>query len=240
MNPAAGSRLRWIYAAAGALIILGGVAALFRSPHGGRTVAVPPVLPHPAAVKLVNLKRNEAALTDPTPLFLPTEWNAGQNALPANASREPDSSFTGYPAKLMFEETDLALSFPGDVNAPARPADALSAGRLGPVFLGLGNGTPDPAQLPARKAFVEITIAGNGQRILAQTLTDANPPGWTGWRQPMEFLVAVDAMGLVGPMILTESSRAASVDGYFQNYLVKKLHAGERLGPGFYRIWVGP
>ena len=240
MNSAAGSRLRWIYAAAGALIIFGGVGFLFHSPRVTRTIAIQPALPQPAAVKLVNLKRNEAALTDPTPLFLPTQWNAGQNALPANARREPDSSFTGYPAKLKFAETELALNFPGDVSIPTRPADALPAGKLGPVFLGLGNGAPDITQLLVRKAFVEITIAGNGQRILTQTLTDANPPGWTGWRQPMEFLVGVDAMGLVGPMILTESSRAASVDGYFQDYLVKKLHVGERLGPGFYRIWVGP
>ena len=56
----------------------------------------------------------------------------------------------------------------------------------------------------------------------------------------MEFLVAVDAMGLVGPPTLTESSRVAAVDGYFQNYLVKTLHAGQRLAPGFYRICIGP
>ena len=240
MNPAADSRLRWAYAAAGALVVLGGVALLFRSPRTTQTIAVPPALPQPAAVRLVNLKRNEAALTDPTPLFLPTEWNAGQNALPANARREPDSSFTGYPAKLRFAETELALNFPDDVSVPTRPADALAAGKLGQVFIGLGSGEQEVAQLSNRKAIVEITSAGNGRRVLVQTLTDANPPGWTGWRQPMEFLVAVDAMGLVGPLILTESSRTAAVDGYFQNYLAKKLHAGERLGPGFYRIWVGP
>ena len=56
----------------------------------------------------------------------------------------------------------------------------------------------------------------------------------------MEFLIAVDAMGLVGPPILTESSRVAAVDGYFQIYLVKTLHAGERLAPGFYRVCIGP
>jgi hypothetical protein len=80
--------------------------------------------------------------------------------------------------------------------------------------------------------------ARNGQRLLAQPLADANPPG-AAW-QPLEFLVAVDAMGLVGPPILTESSRVAAVDGYFQNYLVKTLHAGQRLAPGFYRVCIGP
>ncbi|MDB6126512.1 MAG: hypothetical protein JWM35_408 [Verrucomicrobia bacterium] len=191
------------------------------------------------SVKLVNLSRNEASLTDPTPLFLPTEWNAGQDALPAGAGREPGTSFAGYPAKLKFAETELALTFPSDVVVPARPADALSSGKVGQIFLGLGPDDKSLTQLPARKGFVEITDARNGQRILAQPLTDANPPVGTAW-QPMEFLVAVDVMGLVGPPILTESSSVVSVDGYFQNYVAKTLHAGERLAPGFYRICVGP
>ncbi|MDB6167333.1 MAG: hypothetical protein JWM88_197 [Verrucomicrobia bacterium] len=189
-------------------------------------------------VRLVNLKKNEAALTDPTPLFLPTEWNAGQDPLESSGRREPGTSFTGYPAKLKFAETDLALTFPSDVVVPARPADALADGKLGQTFLGLDGGGSEPARLPGRRGFVEITETSNGQRVLAQPLTDAEPPA-AGW-QPMEFLVAVDAMGIVGPPILTESSRNAAVDGYFQNYLVKTLHAGERLAPGFYRICVGP
>ena len=79
---------------------------------------------------------------------------------------------------------------------------------------------------------------GCGAGLLAEPLADANPPA--GDWQPMEFLVAVDPMGLVGPPTLTESSRVAAVDGYFQNYLVKTLHAGQRLAPGFYRICIGP
>jgi hypothetical protein len=102
----------------------------------------------------------------------------------------------------------------------------------------LGQSDHPVSQLNARKAFIEILAAINGQRLLAQPLTNANPPG--GAWQPMEFLVAVDAMGLVGPPTLTESSRVAAVDGYFQNYLVKTLHAGQRLTPGFYRICIGP
>ena len=236
---AATGRSRWLVAAAGAVVVLAGVTLLFRSPadlHVGP--GTPPAQPI-AAVKLVNLRKNEAALTDPTPLFLPTEWNAGQNALPANARREPGSAFQGYPAKLQFAETELSLNFTEQVAVPARTVEALGTGNLSQMFLGLDTSNSKLAQLVGRKAFVEILAAENGQRVLVQALADANPPGGSGW-QPMEFLVAVDAMGLVGPPILTESSRVGSVDGYFKNYLAKTLRVGERLPPGFYRICVGP
>jgi len=186
----------------------------------------------------VSIKPKDAALTDPTPLFLPTEWNAGQNALPANTQREPGGSFQGYPAKLAYAETELKLDLPSVVAMPARPADALATDRTGQSFLGLGQTDRGAGQLIERRAFIEILAAANGQRLLARPLADARPPD--GDWQPMEFLVAVDPMGLVGPPTLTESSRVAAVDGYFQNYLVKTLHAGQRLAPGFYRICIGP
>ena len=234
-----GSKRRWLASTVGAVLVLAVLMLLFRAPREVQPISTKPKPRPTPAVKLVNLSRNEAALTDPTPLFLPTEWNAGQDALPADARREPGSSFSGYPPKLKFAETELALTFPSDVVVPARPADALSTGKVGQIFLGLGPDDQGLTQLHARKGFVEITDARNGQRILSKPLTDANPPAGPGW-QPMEFLVAVDPMGLVGPPILTESSRVVSVDGYFQNYLVKSLRAGERLAPGFYRICVGP
>ncbi len=239
MTIAAASQRRWMIATAGALLVLAGIALLFRAPQEPHQQVAMTFRPPTAAVKLVNLKKNEAALTDPTPLFLPTEWNAGQNALPADARREPGSSFQGYPAKLKFAETELSLNLPAEVVVPARPVDALDSAALGQTFLGLDTAAQPLTQLASRKAFVEILAAVDGRQVIAEPLADANPPGGTGW-QPLEFLVAVDAMGLVGPPILTESSRVGAVDGYFKNYLVKTLRVGERLAPGFYRICVGP
>ena len=238
MKTAASRQHRWVYATVGTLVVLVILAALFRGPGGARVVAFKPLPPPVGAVKLVSLKPNEAALTDPTPLYLPTEWNAGQNALPANTQREPGGSFQGYPAKLAFAESELKLNFPAPVAVPARPSDALASDRTGLAFFGMGQVDLPVSHLLARKAFIEITGAGNGQRQLAQALSGAEPPD--GAWQPMEFLVAVDTAGLVGPPILTESSRVAAVDGYFQNYLVKTLHVGQRLAPGFYRVCIGP
>jgi hypothetical protein len=238
MINAAGRQSRWLIAGAGAVVVLGAFSLLFRAPGGARVGPLKPLPDAGGAVRLVSLKPNEAALTDPTPLFLPTEWNAGQNALPANTQREPGGSFQGYPAKLAFAETELKLNFPAPVTVPARPADALATDRAGQSFFGLGQMDRSVPQLVPRNAFIEILAAVNGRRLLARPLADASPPG--GAWQPMEFLVAVDPMGLVGPPTLTESSRVAAVDGYFQNYLVKTLHAGQRLAPGFYRICIGP
>jgi hypothetical protein len=241
MKTAAGGQHRWVFAVAGALVVLLTFALLFRAPAHPRVAVLNPVPAAPDAPKgvtIVTLQRNEAALTDPTPLFLPTEWNAGQNALPANTQREPGGSFQGYPAKLAYAETELNLNLPSAVAMPARAADALAADRTGQSFLGVGQADRPVAQLIDRKAFIEILASVNGARLLAEPLADADPPA--GDWQPMEFLVAVDPMGLVGPPTLTESSRVAAVDGYFQNYLVKTLHAGQRLAPGFYRICIGP
>ncbi len=239
MKNGTGGRYSWILAAVGALVVLAGMLLLFRAPDAKRVGTFKPVAPAPVArVSVVNVNADDVALTDPTPLFLPTQWNAGQNALPANTQREPGGSFQGYPAKLAFAETELKLDFPAVVPVPARPADALAADLASQSFLGLGQTEKKPTQLIVRKAFIEVLRASDGQRLLGQPLTDADPP--EGAWQPMEFLVAVDAMGMVGPPVLTESSRAIAVDGYFQNYLVKSLHAGQRLAPGFYRVCIGP
>jgi len=235
-----GSRqYRWIYATVGAVVVLVLISLLFRAPTA-RVGKLGPLVTsaNPGAVQLVSLKRNEAALTDPTPLFLPTEWNAGQNALPANTQREPGGTFQGYPAKLAFAENDLKLNLPSPVAVPARPADALASDGSMRSISELGRADRASPQLVSRNAFVEILKAGNGQPVMAQAIWDGAPPG-KAW-QPLEFLVAVDAAGLVGPPVLTESSRVGVVDGFFQNYLVKTLHAGQRLAPGFYRVCIGP
>ena len=238
MKTHAGRQYTWVLAAGGALLVLAAVLLLFRAPDTRRVGTIKTVSAPVATVRLIKFTANDAALTDPTPLFLPTEWNAGQNALPGDTKREPGGSFRGYPSKLAFAETELNLDFPAVVALPLRPADALAADRTGQSFLGVGQTDKNGTQLAVRKAFIEIVRASDGQRLFGQPVTDANLP--EGAWQPMEFLVAVDAMGMVGPPILTESSRAITVDGYFQNYLVKTLHAGQRLPPGFYRVCVGP
>jgi hypothetical protein len=187
---------------------------------------------------LDTLLKQEASLNDPTPLFLPTEWNSA----PDLPQRELGGAFQGYPDELAFATDKLKLALPPPVAVPASPAEALVSGAPGNPLLGIGRTDASVPVLPVRGAFVEIVATGTGAPVLARALADARPPQAADW-QPLEFIVKVDAAGLVGPPVLTSGSGAATVDAYFGGsggYLAQDLRVGELLNPGFYRISVGP
>jgi len=201
------------------------------------------------------LAGDDGMLFDPTPLFLPTRWNSSRKDAVLS---EPGGAFGGYPAKLTFAESDLALPLPKPVEVPASPAAALRDDPPTAPFLGFNR--PDSVVVPvgARGGFVEIVDAATGRPVFQRSLADAKPPVATeaAW-PPLEFLAAVDAAGLFGPLVsvplaATPKDAAVGVGGsvsqagladleaYFREYLVQSLHIGERLAPGFYRITVGP
>ncbi len=180
----------------------------------------------------------ESSLRDPTPLFLPTEWNSEQKEV---VLRAPDSIFPPYGAKPMFSDARLRLDLPPAIAVPASPADALSDNPPGHPFLGLGRVDHVILPLLPRGAFVAIVAADSGMRVFSQELTDVPPdladapPEGGAW----QFMAAVDPAGLVGPLVPTVRS-GTSADRYFLDYLREKLRIGERLPPGFYRISIGP
>ncbi len=242
----------WLIAGAGSIVVLGVIFGLFRkpgaeSPKARRATAaavLPDVLP---PVRLVvgaegaadKLLKEETMLRDPTPLFLPTAWNAAETGLPADLQREPGAEFRNYPARLQFGEAELKLNLPAAVPIPEHPAEGLALDKPERPLGGFGETDASVAALETRGGFVEVTGAADGRVMLAESLRLARPPGEGNW-QPLEFLVTVDAIGLVQPPVLTESSRVAAVDNYFQDYLGNGLHIGERLPPGFYRVAIGP
>lgn len=181
----------------------------------------------------------EVALLDPTPLFLPTAWNASEDALAMNAPREPGGSFQDYAPHFVFPENELQLKFGPTSKAPQMPADAFAISKVGQSLLGLTQIDRPLPLLPQRGAFIEVVGASDGKVLISEPLMDCHPPEQGSW-QPLDFLVAIDAGGIVRPPVLTESSRVANVDSFFKEYLVKVLQIGERLAPGFYRISIGP
>jgi hypothetical protein len=185
-----------------------------------------------------NLVAEEAKFFDPTPLFLPTEWNADQHALPANVLRDPGQMFQDFPSRLIFKEEGVELSFPQMTQVPAHPADALAGlGKRDP-YLGMGRTDVAVQELVPRGGCIEVVDAADGRAVLAEALPAARPPPGN-WR-PLELVAVVNAAGLIGRLSLVERSGVEEVDAYFQNYLAKTLRLGERLPPGFYRISVGP
>jgi hypothetical protein len=175
-------------------------------------------------------------LRDPTPLFLPTEFNSSRkNYVPT----EPGGAFAGFSARLTFEVSELTLHLPPAAALPKSPAEALVGDPPGDPFMAFGRSDLTVQPLAPRGAYVEITNAGSGRSVFGRPVQDAHPPSGAPWK-PMEFMAAVDAAGLVGPLVLTVHSDVAEVDAYFGRYLVENLMVGQRLDPGFYRIWVGP
>lgn len=240
MRPAKTDWKRWLIASGIAVAVMALVLGLFRIPGIGR---VRPAPAPAAAVTLApgsdSLLSEEAMLRDPTPLFLPTRWNAAESASLAEARRESGGAFQGYAPALKFGGTELKLDLPVAVEVPARPADVFVADHAARSVVGLGQTDWTVAPLALRTAFVEVSAAVDGAVVFARALDDAHPPTEAVW-QPLEFLIAVDTTGIVRPPVLTESSRVASVDGYFEDYLAKGLHIGERLAPGLYRVSIGP
>ncbi len=241
------SGYRWgIGAGIAALLALGAVF-LVRVPHyeAARDNTSPTPAALPIGIAPLESKngdatlREEAVLRDPAPLFLPSRWSASENTIPAEAWREPVTSFRGYEPKWSFAESRLSLEMPAVMQAPEKAAGVLAISRPERPFLGFGETGLTTTPLPSRAAFLEVSAAGSGVPVLTQALMDAQPPSGVAW-QPLRFLVAVDVRGLIGPPVLIESSGAGAVDGYFQDYLAQTLRLGERLGPGYYRVGIGP
>lgn len=232
----------WLISAVVAGTTLLALLALFRRPVEVRNASVAPEAVSPAvtlARGADELLSDEAAMRDPTPLFLPTRFNATEEAFAAGARRELSSAFRGFEPKLKYGENDLTLTWPAVVQVPGRVADAFAKNDPARSFAGFGQTGAAIAPLSSRAAFVEVVSAGDGELIFARALNEARPPGERTW-QPLQFLVAVDRSGVVGPPVLTQSSTVAAIDSYFQDCLLEVLHVGERLGPGFYRVGVGP
>lgn len=232
------TKRRWAVAGAGAAAVGALVVILFR--QAAPPSAMPVKTPHRPTVTLVNAKdqavNDEAVLLDPTPLFLPTKWNATQREL---APPDPGGRFQGFDApKLSFAENELKLGLPAPIAVPAGPAEAVAADAPTSVLAGFGRVDGPEVGPTARGAFVEIRLASDGRKVLAQAI-DGPPPGKGGWA-PVEFMARVDAAGLVGPLVVTDRSGLEEVDAFFANYLARTLRVGERLAPGFYRICVGP
>jgi hypothetical protein len=240
-----GERRIWALAGLGALLSAAFVLWLFSR---ASPPPLPAALPRRApAVDLTRLDRRavddvvreQAELFDPTPLFLPTRLNAQPSHLAVGVALEPGTAFAAFEPQLIFDENSLtALNFPSVVAMPARPVEALAVGMPPRPLLGFGRIDLMAEPLPARGGYLEVSEAGTGNPVLAQPLTELPPPA-ENWA-PLEFLVAVNNMGLIDPPQLAHSSGSDAVDAYFRAFLTEKLRLGARLRPGFFRVCIGP
>jgi hypothetical protein len=226
----------WALALAGAVVVVLVTLLLFRLPDAALAPAT--ATPLPTLTFKQQNGAGEADFYDPTPLFLPTKWNARPNVLPTDTVREPGDDFH-YEAQLAFPVNEARVRFPAKADVPAKAADVLNLWTLEMPFLGMGQADTKAEPLPGRDALVEVVTADDGRQVFTQVVRGMPTPGASDW-QPMEFLVAVEPAGLVGLPTPAPNSNTTDIVAYFQNYLAKKLRIGQRLAPGFYRIKVGP
>lgn len=240
----------WLIASLCGLVGAALVLTLFRVPRSPRPKDIGAKIPKSDGTESIGLARiddrdassrlrDEALLRDPTPLFLPTSWNVGENALPANARQEPGSAFRDYAPKLTFPIADLRLGLPAPIAVPQQVPDVFDTDTPKRPYLGFGQTDRAVDALPKRTAYIEVAAIANGGLALAEPIEASTPPPENNW-QPLEFLVAIDRAGLVRPATLVTSSQVSSVDAYFRDFLTDGLHIGERLAPGFYRVSIGP
>lgn len=242
-------RTRWLIAALGATVVLGGLLVLFRIP--APPAARPPVIKPVKSVQIAQpgpadpLLQEETEIRDLRPLFLPTRRNA---ALPEPRREAGRTFLDNEDLKLSYAEADLNVvrSLPPVATISGKPVtgaeavDALATPGIGATLLGFGRQPVELSPFADRGGFVEVVATRDGRRVLVQALgPEARPPGAKAW-VPLEFLAAVDAAGLVSPLVLTEGSRVEEVDAHFKNFLTRTFRVGERLPPGFYRITVAP
>lgn len=240
----AGGKFSWGITGAATLVIGLALVALVRAPETKPRAGAARPKANVAIESLQGgganaLLEERARLRNPTPLFVPTVWNASQQARGGESRRDPGGVFGDFSARMSHGDTARPI-LGRMVATPGGAAARLAEARETQPFAGLGRADVAQPALAARGAYLQVTREVDGSQVLAEALEAAKPPEVAPLWQPLEFLAAIDATGLVGTPALLRSSRVAAVDGYFQNYLVQTIRLGERLRPGFYRVAIGP
>lgn len=236
---------QWVWLAAG--VAVGARVWFIFWGHEAPAVSPPPASIRPRVTVVTEsvagggpLVKEQIELFDQQPLSMPTAWNAGTDALPAELRRQPGEVFGLYDPRLAFAAERLEPVFAPRGGAPQDSRAALRVlGTMADGWGGLGRfDRPAPA-LPLRDAGVEVRTFAGGEVVLQAALLElpavVRDHDWA----PLEFSVAVERGGLVGVPSLAVGSGVEEVDVFFGSYLVRQFRLAERLPPGFYRVAVG-
>jgi len=187
----------------------------------------------------------EALFFDPSPLFLPTRWNAGVIGMPESILQEAEELFEDYTPKLRFAREGIGSELWASADsAEARASELALSDEDGVGLSVIGRRAEVPVPLPERGARLEVVAidgqAQSARRVVERDLVPPAAPAVSANWQPLELAAVVDATGLVGAVTLVQSSGVEAVDEFFRNYVASELRLGERVGPGIYRILAGP
>jgi hypothetical protein len=241
----------WVLATIGvALVVVGGVA-LLRFPTAPDPKRVSTEAPQVSPMQLsrtgngvTNTRlQEELALQDPTPLFGPTRWNSGQ--APQPVMPEPGTAFVSFTPALIFPDADLPISIPATAAVPADAQAAVNMLEREPKLMDFSRRDLTLPPLPQRVAQIEVRQMGSGELRLSQTVgepreTEQLPALRQEFWTPVHLMIAINPAGLVGRPVMVASSGSERIDNWALDFLANRAHLAARLGPGFYRVVVGP
>lgn len=185
-----------------------------------------------------DLVAEEAMYFDPSPLFLPTEWNMDQNRLPARILIDPGQMFQDFTPRLLFKRDSLTLNLPEAAQTIHGPTDVVSGVEDLRRLNGFGDRDLRMHAMQRRGGYIEVVATESGRVVWQEPIKLS---GLTSdmWR-PLELAGVINAVDLVGDWTILSSTGAGELDQQIRDYVTNSLHLGQRLAPGFYRILVGP
>lgn len=190
-----------------------------------------------------SLRGQELAIFRDDPLFLVTGQNFAGRRPPDEETRPPGQIFSRFDPVLVMP-TDR--SPPGLVTAPTdqlEPASALQGFRWH-YFSRFDRGDPVERAFEPRRARIEVFAMGSGAKVWAESLPlESNPEApevWPDWR-PFEISVTVSDTGrLSEPLMVGGGSGSDVIDRTMREYVRRRMRLDLRLGPGNYRVSIGP
>ena len=234
----------WVTLAAGLMVL------------GGLWLVNVPMAPDPVALQgrgvegdKLGLRRfTEAAdgsrvaeqlkLRDPTPLYLPTEWNSGVVQPSMALETAPGTSFESIQPKYFFDPADTGLRFSETMSVPDSAIQTVDRFMTTNGYHEFSRTQIPAVPLQDRAGLVEISRAGDGRKVLREELV--GEPIFATLAAPIEMLVAIDSAGRVGQPAITSSSGDATTDSRGMEILLDAKPLGALLDPGIYRILLGP
>lgn len=237
------SRIIWITGLTAALAIHAVGLLLFQvgkeevSPlePDGFAVSLPSILWQEAQGDLL---REQAHLFDSAPLFLPTRWNSASSPEVRGLEQSPADLFNPFPARLSYGEADFGLGMVRGVEGkPLVESLKVFVDRTHTLF---GRGPVDQPGLSQRFAVIEIVDPSREEVVFRSVVPPTGAPVVSNrlWR-PVDFLMQVEAIGMVGEPVLVQGSGVEEVDQFLRGALSQIMNQ-QMLAPGYYRVSAGP
>lgn len=177
-------------------------------------------------------------LLDSAPLFLPTPWNAGLRGRALLARQQPQPLFAAFAPNIQIDQVQAGEFMRGEVVLPKSAADLLADDGRG-LFTSFGQLDTRPASaMTPRGASMQVISLASGQMVHQQQVAheDLNIVMPFG---PVEYLLMIDASGQVGTP-LPASGQPGDEMRVLVSDLLRKHLLEHKVGPGYYRIILGP